>query len=210
MTYSAKAAFRPPVSPPRSPRAAAAPLLAVAAAAALLLAPSPAAADEVEEALQSALAAWQAGDAALAKSEAEYALAKIAEADAGGLAAFLPPALPGWTRSEAQSQAAGAFAGGALIATADYAGPGGEQVGVMIAADGPIFMAMSAMFSNPAAMASMGTLTRLGPHRAVVSPDGEITAMIGRSALVQITGGAPDEVKLAHLQTMDLDGLAAR
>lgn len=183
---------------------------ALAAALLLALPPAPALADEVEDALAAALAAWRAGDAGLAKTEAEYALAKIAEADAGGLAAFLPPALPGWTRAKAEAQAAGALLGGALIASADYEGPAGQSLGVMIAADGPMFAAMSAMFSNPAAMSAMGRLTRLGRHRAVVTPDGEINALIGERALVQITGGAQVDVKLAHLEAMDLDGLADR
>lgn len=170
---------------------------------------APASADEVEDALAAALDAWRAGDAETAKLEAEYALAKIAEASAQGLAGFLPEAPAGWTRTLGDAQALAAMFGGGSMATADYEGPGGDMT-VMLAADGPMVASMGAVLGNPAAMGAMGKLTRVGRHRAVITSDGEINALIGQRVLVQISGRADAAEKLALLEAIDLDGLAAR
>jgi hypothetical protein len=171
-----------------------------------------AAADEVTDALEAALAAWQAGDAATAKAEAEWALAKIGEAEAQGLAGFLPPAPEGWTRAESDSQALGAaMFGGGLTASAAYAGPGGApRAEVTLAADGPMIAAMAAVLGNPSAMAAMGEPIRVGRHRAVLTREGELQALVGGRVLVSVSGDAPADAKRALFSAIDLDALAAR
>lgn len=186
-------------------------LLALALAPAVLLA-QPAASDEVTEALEAALEAWRGGDVATAKSEAEWALAKIGEAEARGLAGFLPPAPEGWTRRDEDPQSLGAsMFGGGLMASAAYMGPGDAGAAtVTLAADSPMVAAMAAMFGNPAAMSSMGRTLRAGRHRAVITGDGELQALIGGRTLVTIDGTASEETKQALFSAIDLDALAAR
>ncbi|MEO0682004.1 MAG: hypothetical protein AAF192_16495 [Pseudomonadota bacterium] len=177
--------------------------------AAALAVSGPAWADEVEDALAAALEAWRAGDAETAKLEAEYAIAKMAEADAQGLSGFLPDAPEGWSRELQDPQAGAALFGGGLIAVADYRGAEGEMT-VTLAADGPMVAGMAAVLGNPAAMGAMGRLVRAGRHRAVVTAEGEINALIAQRVLVRIDGNAPPATKLALFEAMDLDGLAAR
>ena len=59
-------------------------------------------ADEIEDSLQMALEAYQAGDINVAKEEIDYAAQLIAQLKAAGLSEFLPGALPDWTRAEAE------------------------------------------------------------------------------------------------------------
>lgn len=186
-------------------------LLALALAPAVLFA-QPAAADEVTDALEAALEAWSGGDVATAKSETEWALAKIGEAEARGLAEHLPPAPEGWTRRDEDPQSLGAaMFGGGLMATASYSGPGDAGAAtVTLAADSPMVAAMGAMFGNSAAMNSLGRTVRAGRHRAVITGDGELQALIGGRTLVTIDGSASEETKQALFSAIDLDALAAR
>ncbi|MFQ5567543.1 MAG: hypothetical protein ACE5EU_14415, partial [Paracoccaceae bacterium] len=108
-----------------------APLAALAIAALSL----PAQADEIEDSLQMALEAYQAGDINAAKEEIDYAAQLIAQMKAAGLSGFLPEALPGWTRAEAD-QGGGAMMGfgGGMMASATYS-RGGDMIEIQLMAD---------------------------------------------------------------------------
>ena len=58
----------------------------------------PAMADEIADALHSALEAYEAGDVDGARENAEYGVQLLAQQKATGLRECIPDALPGWTR----------------------------------------------------------------------------------------------------------------
>ena len=55
----------------------------------------------------------------------------------------------------------------------------------------------------------MGQVMRVGSHRAILTPDGEIQSLIDRRVLVTIGGSADADTKRAFFEAIDLDGLAA-
>lgn len=180
-------------------------LLAAVIAAAL----SPAAADDIEDAIAAGLEAYRAGDVAGAKEELDYATTLLGQKKAAGLTAFLPPALEGWTRTEGDASAAGAaLFGGGLNASASYA-RGAETIEIQIMADNPMVATMGAVLGNPSMMAMQGEVRRVGRQRYVVSQDGGVMALVGGRVLVQLSGSAPRADKIAYFEAIDFAGLEA-
>lgn len=180
-------------------------LVAAALAAAPLL---PAAADEAEDAMEAALAAYRAGDVALAKEELDYAATLLDRMKAEGFSAFLPDPAPGWTRTMGEAQAMGAaLFGGGAIAEADYADADGAQVTIRMMADNPMVASMAAMFGNASIMGAMGRVIRVGRQKAVLTPDGQIQALVANRVLVTIEGDAPEAAKIAYFELIDFKAL---
>ncbi|MEM6357847.1 MAG: hypothetical protein AAF844_19485 [Pseudomonadota bacterium] len=176
--------------------------------AALLLA-VPAAADEVEETLEAALEAYRAGDVATAQAEVEFASSLLAKLKAEGLAAYLPAPLEGWEMTEENSGAQmAALMGGGLVANRTYDGAEGDVV-ITLMADNPMVASLGAMFANAALAGSMGEMRRIAGQRAIVTPDGEINAMVANRFLVQIGGDAPVEAKEAYFGAIDFEALSS-
>lgn len=166
---------------------------------------APATADEIADALRSALEAYESGDVAGAHEEAGYATQLLAQEKASGLTEFLPEALPGWTRTIGESQAhTTVMFGGGMTADASYANPEGLQVEIQLLADSP----MAAMFANPAMMGMLGQVRRINRVNFSIDPEGDIQGMVG-AVLVQVSGSASEADKVAYLETMDFRGLAA-
>lgn len=170
----------------------------------LSLASSPVVADEIADALRAALQAYQEGDLAAAREDAEYAVQLLAQEKAAGLTGFLPEALPGWTREAGEAQAhTGAMFGGGLSADATYTGPEGQQIEIQLLADSPI----AAMFANPAMMGAFGQVRRINRVNFAIDPEGEIKGMVGK-VLVQVSGSADVADKTGYLEKMDFRALA--
>jgi len=170
---------------------------------------SASAADEIEDAIAAGLEAYRAGDVAGAREELDYAATLLGQKKAAGLAAFLPPAFDGWTRSDGDASAAGAaLFGGGLNASADYT-RGADMVEIQIMADSPMVAGMGAMLGNPAMMATQGEMRRVGRQRYVVTADGGVMALVGGRALVQLSGSAAREDKIAYFEAIDFSGLEA-
>lgn len=169
---------------------------------------APVQADEFEEALDAAREAYRAGDIAGAQEELDYARTLLGELKAQGLAAFLPPAPAGWRREIADRPANPlAVLGGGIAATAEYHGePGSMEVTMM--ADSPMVTGLGAMFANPALMAMQGDVRRVGRQRYVITADGEISTMVANRILVQLSGDAPRDAKIALFESIDFAGLA--
>lgn len=174
----------------------------------LAMAAGPALADEVEDTLQAALEAWRAGDVSAAKEEVDYAAQLIAQQKAAGLSEFLPEPLEGWNREpgQDQTQATTAFGGG-MMASALYTNET-DDVEIQMMADNQMVTAMAGMFGNAALMGQMGKLKRINRQKVVITPDGEIQAMVANRILIQISGTAPIEVKEEYFKAIDLKGLA--
>ncbi|MEM9099103.1 MAG: hypothetical protein AAGC79_11325 [Pseudomonadota bacterium] len=178
-----------------------------AVAIALTLAPG-AQADEITDTIQAALEAYEAGDIKLAKEELDFASQLLSQIKATGLTAFLPEPMDGWTQQEVDTQASAALAfGGGLVANAVYEN-GGKSVDMTLMADSPMVTAMAAALGNVAIMGSMGQVKRVNGQRLVVTPDGEIQSLIDGKVLVQISGTAAVEEKLAYFEALDAEGLA--
>lgn len=177
--------------------------LAVAAGAAL-----PAAADEFEEVVAGALEAYRSGDITVAREELDYAMKLLTELKAEGLVAFLPQALPGWTRIDGEAGGAGAaFAafGGGTVAGATYS-RGTEEFTLTLVANAPMVSGMAAMISGMGAMAG-GRTIRI-QRQQFVAKEGELQGVVGGSVLVQASGSAALEDMQAHVEAMDLAALA--
>lgn len=166
-------------------------------------------ADEISETIQAALDAYQAGDVSLAKEELDYANQLLGQLKAEGLTGFLPDALPGWTRGDAESQAVGAAAfGGGLMAEATYSGASGD-ITLRLMADNPMVAAMSTALGNAAIMGSMGTVKRINRQKLVVTPQGDIQALVDNKVMIQIEGNGSVDDKLAYFEQLDIPGLKA-
>ena len=131
----------------------------------------------------------------------------MSQLKAEGLAGFLPAPMEGWTREDAEAQAMGAAAfGGGLTAEAAYA-KDGRTVVIRMMADNPMVAAMAGMFGNVAALGSMGKVRRINRQTVVVTPQGELQALVDRRIMISIEGDAPIEDKEAYFAAIDLAGL---
>ncbi|CAN5795770.1 hypothetical protein BH23PSE1_BH23PSE1_02300 [soil metagenome] len=179
--------------------------LAVAALALVLAAPA-AMADEFEETLEGALAAYRAGDIGIARQDLDYALRLLGDINAAELADLLPEPLPGWAREiePGPEGAALAFFGGGTMVSASYL-RGADEFTLSLMADSPMVSGMAAMFSGMAVGA--GRAVRIQRQQFAVS-EGEIQGVVGGRVLVQAEGSAAVADMQAHIEAMDLGALA--
>jgi hypothetical protein len=182
--------------------------IAATLALALALGPAlPAAADEFEEVIESALEAYRDGDVTIAREELDYAIKLLTEMKAAGLVEFLPEPLEGWRREigDVSGAAAGfAMLGGGTTAEARYV-RGGEEFSISIVANSPMVSGIAAMISGMGAVGG-GRVMRIQRQQFTVQ-DGEIQGVVGGSVLVQASGSAAVEDMQAHIETMDLRAL---
>ena len=151
----------------------------------------PAQADEIEDALQMALEAYRAGDINIAKEEIDYAAQLIAQLKAVGLSAFLPDALPGWTRVESEDKTqTAALMGGGMTTSASYT-RGDDGIDIRLMADNQMVTAMAAMFGNAAMMGSMGKVKRIKRQKVVITRQGELQALSKNRIPLRVPGRAP-------------------
>ncbi|MEL6643143.1 MAG: hypothetical protein AAFQ79_04350 [Pseudomonadota bacterium] len=180
---------------------------ALPAIAALMLTTVPALADDVTEAINNALEAYNEGDVQFATEELNFALQLLNEMKAGALEGFLPEPLDGWTREIDDSMAAGlGMMGGGIGAGAEYDN-GSDRFSLTIMADNPMVAALGGMLGNTAMItASGGKMVRVGREK-FMSQDEELTGLIGNRVLIQATGENTDAM-IEHLETMDFRALA--
>ncbi len=168
----------------------------------------PAQADEIEDVLQMALEAYQAGDINAALEEIDYAAQLMTEIKAAGLSDFLPEALPDWSRTEGEqggAAMAGMFGGG-MSASAMYR-KGDDFLEVRLMADNKMVTSMAMMFGNVAMMGSFGQVKRIKRQKVLIDEQGDLQAMIDSRILVTISGHAPVEDKEAYFAALDISGL---
>jgi hypothetical protein len=168
---------------------------------------SAASADEVEDALQFALEAYQAGDIKTAREEVDFAIQLLQQMKTAALADFLPAAMDGWKQQVSNDPSAGAFGGSAALATYHLEGNQSHQVSIQIMAGGQMVTTMATMFGNAAMLGTMGTVKRIARQKAVVTSDGDIQALIDNRIMVQIGGTAPVEDKEAYFSLINFRDL---
>lgn len=176
------------------------------AAAACFALPLPLHADEVSEALQTALDAYADGDIQYAIDELDFARQKLLEMKTDSLGAFLPDAPDGWTRETSTEMAAGlAMMGGGVGAEATYTSPDGAQdFKITLMADNPMVTSMAAMVANASAMGMR--VERIGRQRFAVGDD-QIIGMVANRILVQAEGDDQD-VMMQTLEGMDFRAMS--
>ena len=168
-----------------------------------IFATSPASADDVTDAIEEALAAYQEGDNAYAKESLDFASQLIGQMNTDSLAALLPEPMEGWTAGEASTETMGAaLFGGGSNASRDYS-RGDDDISIQYTANSPIVAQMAAMFSA-AGMAGGGKLIRLGRQKAMVDEDGGIQFVVNNNVMVQIDGNASAEDKMAYAKAIDI------
>jgi hypothetical protein len=168
------------------------------------LAALPARADEVTQALETALEAYADGDVAYAFEELDYARQLLLSMKTEALVAYLPEPPEGWTREIDTEMGAGlAMMGGGTGAEAEYRAPGGDGFTITLMADNPMVGAMAGMLGNAAAMGLK--VERIGRQKFVMQ-EGEITGLVENRILVQASG-QDMEAMFATLERIDYGAL---
>ena len=174
----------------------------------LAMAISPAHADEVTDAIDEAIAAYEEGDLSYAQESLTFASQLIAQMKTATLADLLPDALDGWEASEAESETMGAamFGGGSTVSKVYTKGD--KVVSIQYIADSPLLAQMAVMFANPAmATAGGGKLLRIGRQKAMVDQEGTIQFLVDNRIMVEISGDAAEDDKMTYAKSIDLKEL---
>lgn len=169
---------------------------------------SQAAADEITELLDEALAAYEQGDYVLVKENLGYVTQLLNQKTADAIAAVLPEPLDGWSAEQASVNSAGGAAmfGGGIQVSRSYT-RGGDNITVNIVGESPLMSQMMMMLSNPALAGNMGKMVRIGKQRGVQTNDGTINLVFNNRFLVTVDGNADTESKIAYAQAIDFDTL---
>lgn len=164
---------------------------------------APVVADEVTDSINEALSAYEKQDFSAAKQALDYASTLLAQKNAEGLGALLPPALSGWEAEDSESNAAGmAMFGGGIHAGRKYT-KGDVDVDLQIVGDSPLLGTWMPMLANPSMAAAMGKVTKVGKHRALQTNDGQVILVVNNRFLVTIDGSGSVEDKMAYAQAID-------
>lgn len=182
--------------------------LLLSAVLALCLGAAPALADEFTDTLESALKAYRDGDIKAAGEDLGYATKLLGSQRAAALGALLPPAPPGWTRTDDDTEDAAigmAIFGGGTTAGATYS-DGTDDITVTLMADSPMVSGMGAMITG---MASIGGGKPLRINRVEFGQnDGELQGIVKDKVMISVSGSAPVEKKTALIEAMDFEALA--
>ena len=172
-------------------------------AAALAMSVSTAQADDITEALESAMQAYEDGDTQYALEELEFAKQLLQAMKTDELVQFLPDAPDGWNREVNTEMNAGlAFMGGGSGAEATYDGDG-QSITITMMADNPMVAGMAGMIGNEGLMGAK--VERLGRQKFMIM-EGEISGLVDNRILIQASGGDVDDM-LELLETMDFRAL---
>lgn len=175
--------------------------------AALLACAGTAQADDIKEALEEALKAYNQGDMSGTKENLGYATQLLNEKSADALTKALPAPLPGWEADEAQSSSAGAaLFGGGLQASRTY-NKDDQYIEVEIVGDSPMLSQMMVVMTNPALAGSMGKSVKIGKQRGIQDENGKIMLIINNRFMVSVEGDAEQADKLAYAEAVKLEAL---
>lgn len=175
--------------------------------AALLACAGTAQADDIKEALEEALKAYNQGDMSGTKENLGYATQLLNEKSADALTKALPAPLPGWEADEAQSSSAGAaLFGGGLQASRTY-NKDDHYIEVEIVGDSPMLSQMMVVMTNPALAGSMGKSVKIGKQRGIQDENGKIMLIINNRFMVSVEGDAEQADKLVYAEAVKLEAL---
>ncbi len=178
---------------------------------------TPAYADEILEALNEAIGAYNDKEYVEAVESLDYAKQLIQQLRSEGIMKFLPEALPGWESKTAQTQNMGML-GGMSGVQKEYQAPGSgnqgrKRITINIMAESPMMQGMMTMFNPMLAGAQGGKLQKIKRNKAIVqyNPDGksgEINVLVKKSYIVSIKGQSVDKKDLMdYAEAVDYKGL---
>ncbi len=149
-------------------------------------------ADDVMDWVNDGIEAYKKKDYTEAVTNFEYAAQLIRQMKGEEMTAALPEALSGWERLSTDSAAAGAaMFGGGTSASANYA-KGSASCDITITTDNPMLSSILMMFTNPMILSSSGKkLIKIEGEKASLEYNdgyGEITVVVAKRVLVQVTG----------------------
>ena len=164
---------------------------------------APVRADEVSDALQAALDAYNSGNLAKTSENLTMATQAMTTRQSALLAALLPPAPEGWTATATSDFAQGfGIMGGGAGAEMRYENADQLQSFTLsFIADNPMVASMGAMLGNAQMMAMMGKVVKVG-DQALLKTDDSLSTLINSRVLFQAQGAATD-VMLPVVQTID-------
>jgi hypothetical protein len=179
--------------------------------------------DDVTDAVEEGMQAYQQGHYGDAANQLDYASQLIRQKKGEELRALFPAPLPGWRVDEADSSATGAaIMGGGVTASRRYhrepaAGSDGQsaELKIELIADSPLLQSVMVMLSNPMyATANGSQLKTIKGQRAIVKNNGdetEVQMVIENKLLLTISGfGASSEDVFKYTESLDYQKLAAQ
>ena len=177
----------------------------------------PAWADEIVEAMNEAIQAYEEKEYNEAVESLDYAKQLILQLRSEGIMKFLPEPLPGWESKTAQTQNMGMMGGMAGVEKEYWAPGSGNQgrkrITINIMAESPVMQGMMAMFNPMYAGAQGGKLQKIKRNKAIVqyNPDsrsGEINILIKKSYIVSLKGQSVEQKDLMdYAEAVDYKGL---
>lgn len=183
-------------------------------AAVLFLGFQPAYSDDIVEAINEAVDAYNEKEYQEAIESLDYAKQLIQQMRSEGLMKYLPEALPGWESKSPKTQNMGMLGGMAGVSK-EYSKTGQrrKRVTISIFGQSPIMQGMMTMFNPMYAGSSGGKLQKIKRNKAIVKykPDsnsGEISVLVKKKFIVTIKGSSVEKIELMdYAKTIDYKGL---
>ena len=169
-----------------------------------LLLPAAARADDIADAMNEAMRAYQAGKIGAARTALGEATQLLAQKAANGLGVAMPAPLSGWQAADVETNTAAlGLLGGGSVSSRRYTNGQGQHVEIQITADSPIVSQLGMIMTNPMMAGAMGKLIRIGNQRAIQTSSNEIQMLVNNRVLVTISGDASDDAKLTYAKAID-------
>ena len=169
-----------------------------------LLLPAAARADDIADAMNEAMRAYQAGKIGAARTALGEATQLLAQKAANGLGVAMPAPLSGWQAADVETNTAAlGLLGGGSVSSRRYTNGQGQHVEIQITADSPIVSQLGMIMTNPMMAGAMGKLIRIGNQRAIQTSNNEIQMLVNNRVLVTISGDASDDAKLTYAKAID-------
>lgn len=173
-------------------------------------------ADEISQAIQEGLQAYEKGNNSEAISQLNYASQLIAQKKGGELETLFPAPLPGWEAEKATSQAAGAaMFGGGISAERSYTKEN-ASIHIQIMTDSPMLQGVMMMLSNPMIAASDGgKLVKVNDQKGLLkydpnTKDGNLNLVIANRFLITLEGNEVSKNDMMdYAQAIDYKKIAA-
>lgn len=169
-------------------------------------------ADDVEDAIKEALAAYKKQEFSAAAESLDYATTLIRQRKGSALENVFPAPLDGWKAEQATSQAAGSgMFGGGVTAERTYK-KGDRNVTVTLVTDSPMLQGVMSMFGNSMFMTSDGgKMKKIAGQKAVIkypagANSGEITIAVDKT-LVTVRGQADEAELVAYAERVNFAAL---
>lgn len=177
--------------------------LSLCSVAVLSLFASPLFADAISDALKAAQDAYSAGDLAKTSEQITMAVQAIGATQSTMLAALMPPAPDGWTRTDTAdfTKSFGILGGGAGAEATYASADGATSFKMSMIADNPMVASMGAMLGNTQMMAMMGKVVKVG-EQSLLSQDNQLSTLVNSRVLFQAEGGT-EAVMLPLVQKID-------